>query len=288
MKSYAIAAAALLLGTSALAWAPDKGVEGAPLAGESTAAATMAPVDKGALPLAAAGDYVDAAYAKDAAYAEDAFADPAYADLKPMPAAWQEWDDGTAPPPDETMPADETMSVPDTAMPPDQAMPTRTAALDLTPRPATANYPACHPGPGDDNCIQLYERGVRTALASWDQPTGGFVGAESATAMAANTSVNDATNDAMEVASADTDLGTAPAPGATEDMAGADTALAANEADQPPYPSDPNSRYQGVGGPDEPADLIEPTRQTGYPACSATVTDRCIQLYERGVTGEGN
>jgi hypothetical protein len=177
---------------------------------------------------------------------------------------------------------------PAATMPADQAMPMRTAALDLTPRPATANYPACHPGPGDDNCIQLYERGVRTALASWDQPTGGFVGAESATAMAANTSVNDATNDAMEVASADTDLGTAPAPGATEDMAGADTALAANEADQPPYPSDPDSQYQGVGGPDEPADLIEPTRQTGYPACSATVTDRCIQLYERGVTGEGN
>jgi hypothetical protein len=25
--------------------------------------------------------------------------------------------------------------------------------------------------------------------------------------------------------------------------------------------------------------------QGGYPPCSATITDRCIQLYERGVTG---
>ena len=36
MKRYAIAAAALLLGTSALAWAPDKTVEGKPLAAEKS------------------------------------------------------------------------------------------------------------------------------------------------------------------------------------------------------------------------------------------------------------
>lgn len=48
------------------------------------------------------------------------------------------------------------------------------AALDLSPRPATQNYPACSPGPGDDSCIQLYEPGVRVALASWSGQTGGF------------------------------------------------------------------------------------------------------------------
>jgi hypothetical protein len=48
------------------------------------------------------------------------------------------------------------------------------APLDLSPRAASQNYPACHPGPGDDNCIQLYEPGVRVALASWTQPTGGL------------------------------------------------------------------------------------------------------------------
>ena len=41
------------------------------------------------------------------------------------------------------------------------------------------------------------------------------------------------------------------------------------------------AQYQGMGGPEENV-------QTGYPPCSRTVTDRCIQLYERGVTGRGN
>ena len=52
--------------------------------------------------------------------------------------------------------------------------PEDTVASDLTPRPAAHNYPPCDPGPGDDNCIQLYEPGVRTALASWNAPTGGL------------------------------------------------------------------------------------------------------------------
>jgi hypothetical protein len=51
--------------------------------------------------------------------------------------------------------------------------------VSLQPRPATTNYPPCRPGPGDDNCIQLYEPGVRTALASWNRSTGGLAqGAE--------------------------------------------------------------------------------------------------------------
>jgi hypothetical protein len=32
---------------------------------------------------------------------------------------------------------------------------------------AAITYPPCRPGPGDDRCIQLYERGVRGAYASW-------------------------------------------------------------------------------------------------------------------------
>ena len=54
--------------------------------------------------------------------------------------------------------------------------PTAMAAADPAPRPAAQNYPACRPGRGDDNCIQLYERGVRQQLASWNRPTGGFAG----------------------------------------------------------------------------------------------------------------
>lgn len=38
----------------------------------------------------------------------------------------------------------------------------------MTASASAANYRACSPGPGDDNCIQLYERGVPEALASWE------------------------------------------------------------------------------------------------------------------------
>ena len=31
----------------------------------------------------------------------------------------------------------------------------------------SVNYRPCRPGPGDDNCIQLYERGVRGSYAQW-------------------------------------------------------------------------------------------------------------------------
>ena len=50
------------------------------------------------------------------------------------------------------------------------------AVAEATPRAAAQNYPACRPGPGDDRCIQLYEPGVRAELATWNQPSGGFAG----------------------------------------------------------------------------------------------------------------
>ena len=41
----------------------------------------------------------------------------------------------------------------------------------LRPAQATTagsvNYRPCRPGPGDDSCIQLYERGVRLSYAQW-------------------------------------------------------------------------------------------------------------------------
>jgi hypothetical protein len=54
-----------------------------------------------------------------------------------------------------------------------------------------------------------------------------------------------------------------------------------------------------MGGPYEPsspdrsADQADPrpwprTSRSGYPPCSRTLQDRCIQLYERGVGGRGN
>lgn len=37
-----------------------------------------------------------------------------------------------------------------------------------------------------------------------------------------------------------------------------------------------------------PAPVAPPVSKSGYPPCTGTVTDRCIQLYERGVRSEAN
>ena len=140
------------------------------------------------------------------------------------------------------------------------------APLDTSPRPATTNYPPCHRGGGDDNCIQLYERGVRTALNDWAQPTGGLVGHGAAPVQ---TAMTDTSESSEVLATPD-----ARTPVTTADAASAMAAAAATSGTD-------LAQYQGMGGPEENA-------QTGYPPCSRTVTDRCIQLYERGVTGRGN
>jgi hypothetical protein len=41
----------------------------------------------------------------------------------------------------------------------------------VAPAPA-ATYRPCRPGPGDDRCIQLYERGVSAAYARWRRDHG--------------------------------------------------------------------------------------------------------------------
>jgi len=133
-------------------------------------------------------------------------------------------------------------------------------ALDLTPRPATHNYPPCDPGPGDDNCIQLYEPGVEVALASWNQPTGGL--ADGGQAMASAETPYEANGVGGPYEAADADLAMA-GDGKVDAAAGDGTFV-----------------HDGVGGP-----VVE----TGYPPCTGSPSDdRCIQLYERGVTGAGN
>jgi hypothetical protein len=156
---------------------------------------------------------------------------------------------------------------------------------ETTPQPATTNYPPCSPGPGDDHCIQLYEPGVRAQLANWDRPTGTL----------AENSATDAVGGPYEPV---------------------DTSLAA-EMGGAPTPTDA-SAYTGMGGPEEPvlamngdgavdaalgetateegaADVsaytgtggpLEEVATTSYPPCRpGPGDDRCIQLYERGVTG---
>ncbi|MBX3561412.1 MAG: hypothetical protein KF780_06320 [Sphingomonas sp.] len=242
MKAYYIGAAALLLGTSALAGkmaidVADPAFDAKPVAaGWSEGFGPV--IDKGMAPtsepLAYTGKGMDDSWA---AADPPAQLDPADPVLTDDPA-------GTGAPVD-TLDATTAYG---------EAAPVQTAALDLTPRPATHNYPACEPGPGDDSCIQLYEPGVEIALASWTGETGGFAGESTAFAMGGPDEAEEIGHEApIETAMVDT----------------ADPAMPADE-----------QAYEGMGG---------PIAETGYPPCSGAASDdRCIQLYERGVTGEGN
>jgi hypothetical protein len=133
-----------------------------------------------------------------------------------------------------------------------------------------ASYPACRPGRGDDNCIQLYERGVRAAAIAMGgpyEPAAGAAKAQAPAASASGAKVPDEGDEAEMAGASGAPKGAAD-PHAGHDMNGAKPAAST------PTPN------LGVGGPIE--------ARSGYPACSATVTDSCIQRHERGVTGAGN
>ena len=245
MKRYMVAASALLLGTSALALAAGTDKTDKPMVEPIAATAAAKPIaDK---PIAGESDLTLGEKAQMQLAMLDETSDKPVLDENGM--ANVDKVDKTA-----------------TGMggPIEQA--DAGAIADLTPRPATQNYPACDPGPGDDHCIQLYEPGVRAQLASWNRPTGGLADGTATTAMGGPYEPVDETK--VETAAADVgmngDVAVDPAPGETSD-----TELAAH------------GELQGVGGPVE--------AQSGYPPCDpGPGDDRCIQLYERGVTGAGN
>lgn len=275
MKYYFAAAGALLLGTSALAWAP--GSDGIDPAWKEAGVSASQQLKS------AVNDVLAETKAEPAAWADSAFkAEPAAWTggepvLQPAAAAWMD-EEAVKPADDESVAkvdklVDDKWALKDEPAPvaegvggplDEQVGPAPRAqaasggrgdllmveatALDSAPRPAAHNYPPCDPGPGDDNCIQLYEPGVRTALASWNAPTGGLAG-DNQVAMGGP-------YEPVEAAAVDT----------------RETAEAAK------LEEDPTSA--GIGG---------PVAESGYPPCSGSPSDdRCIQLYERGVTGEGN
>ena len=168
MKSFALAAAALLFSTSALAFAPSTEPAAAPAVAKDPLVVTSVEATPVVQPASAvswesAGDPdLDLAVDPDA---EEANFTGMGGPEEPVAVE----------PADETLGADDVAPAPETLAAADSApAPEALAAADIAPRPAAQNYPACRPGPGDDSCIQLYEPGVRVSLASWTQPTGGL------------------------------------------------------------------------------------------------------------------
>lgn len=219
MKRITIAAGALLLGTSAFAWAPST----APVAHEA----------KTALP---AGD-ADAAGVALVAKSNDLPEATAEADLD-LSVNPDSVDQGTGGPLEEV----------------------------TTTHAAATSYPPCRPGPGDDNCIQLYEPGVRAALASW-QPRADTQVAAADTTLAGEMGPATGVGGPYEPVETAGDMamnGDGVIDAATGETAEVELASA-------------STGYTGVGGPLE---------ETAYPPCRpGPGDDRCIQLYERGVTG---
>lgn len=212
MKLYFMAAGALLLGTSALAWQTDVSSTD----DKSVAAAKLAALDA----------KIDAAAAQKPAFAVRT------EEGGTKVAAVSSDTSG-----DKLAVADSTTATVPVGGPYEEIA---AASVDLTPRLAEGNYPPCDPGPGDDRCIQLYEPGVRAQLASWDRPTGGLADGSATTAM-----------------------------GGPYEPVDADTTVASH------------STHPAVGGP--------AASESGYPPCDpGPGDDRCIQLYEPGVTGAGN
>lgn len=164
---------------------------------------------------------------------------------------------------------------------------------DLTPRPAADNYPPCRQGASDDRCIQLYEPGVRAELASWNRETGGLADGSAAAAMGGPYEPVEASWKDETHGLADGKMTAMGGPyDPVETIAGA-VGLAMNgdgvlegALGEKSDPADDlalagHSEFAGVGGPIE--------SQSGYPPCSPGAgDDRCIQLYEPGVTGAGN
>ncbi|MEA3047615.1 MAG: hypothetical protein QOJ53_1947 [Sphingomonadales bacterium] len=219
MKRIYLAAGALLLGTSAFAWAPST----APVAHEAKTAIAMSDAKAPAPMLVAKSN-----------------------DLPKAAAADQDLDLSVDP-----NKADKGMGGPL-----EEVTTTQAAATD---------YPPCRPGPGDDHCIQLYEPGVRAALAS-RQPSADTQVAAADTTLAGEMGAATGVGGPYEPVEEAGDLamnGDGMIDAATGETAEVELAS--------------SSGYTGVGGPLE---------ESAYPPCRpGPGDDRCIQLYERGVTG---
>ena len=129
---------------------------------------------------------------------------------------------------------------------------------------ASTSWPACDPGPGDDRCIQLYERGVRGAYAQWSAGRqnvamgGPYEPVSMDKAMVGADPTTEPTG--VRVAKADMAMDHSNMVGASR---------TAEEMQNASVYGKNDAAYTGVGGP------IEEVRD--YPRCRSRSDDRCQQ-----------
>lgn len=297
MKKIIVTAAALMFGTSALAWAPAEkahmdamGIESARSDwSKSGWSAEKSPLsfssfdDTNVMKMESAGVESSATMSK----AEDS-----------VPAIFAKWEDPSvessataAASADAGLKSSVDMASADAAAAAQSASWDGKADTATTqqsgmggPVEEAQGYPPCDPGPGDDRCIQLYEPGVHAELAAWkgSEPNVGMGGPyEPAATGSKDQSAGHADHQNMDHGQSGSAMphgsghGTADASKPAEPMA--DSGAMKPAAD----PATAGTSPGAIGGPIE--------SQSGYPPCRpGRGDDRCIQLYERGVTGRRN
>ncbi len=322
MRKFLVTAAALTLGTSALAWAPmhedAHAAAGADMAMESKTAWNAG---KGAKSVAGwtgkSGSTMASTalgmYQAATATWGDGMTSAAWGEKgeELVPAAFAKWQDPTV----QTAAAVQMEAKPvsaegsfyaDADAPamgkprahaqgvggPYEAVDARSATgANLSQQAEFKNYPPCDPGPGDDHCIQLYESGVRTQLAHWNREGGGLWTGNAAVAMggpyepAAEGTKPAASDDHASMdhsVHAGTATGSADMSATVDQKPAADATMTASVTKPAATTETIVATTPGaIGGPIE--------ERTGYPPCDpGPGDDRCIQLYESGVTGQGN
>jgi hypothetical protein len=134
------------------------------------------------------------------------------------------------------------------------------------------NYPPCRPGPGDDSCIQLYERGVSQSMAMSkgadpNVAMGGPFEPVSGDTAKTETSGTEEAGDGSAMKPDVDHMSHGGTAGSTPD----DGAAASGKT-----PDSGTANPGAIGGPVE--------TRTSYPPCRpGRGDDSCIQLYERGV-----
>ncbi|WP_431852394.1 hypothetical protein [Allosphingosinicella sp.] len=261
MKRILMTAAALTLGTSALAWTPaSAGVQADNAKFQSLTYNEAA----GALSAMAAA----AGEAKAPTWVEASKLASKHEDVAKPGLAWLDLDKpaGTAEIATASLKKDVEFAASKTDV-----------AMGGPYEPVTASlegYPPCRPGAGDDRCIQLYEPGVREEVAQWKSGAEAAMGGPYQPADAAPTGKPAADDQAVDHSA----MGHGDEAAAAA-AAGKPVAPEATPADKPAAPEQlaPGAvKPTGVGGPLEAA--------ADYPACRpGPGDDRCIQLYERGV-----
>jgi hypothetical protein len=302
MRNILLTSAALMLGTSAQAWTPTQeqahsgAVAAVMAAWNETAGTKTAGVDKAGLEWQAVKGGAEMASwsgekmmtAAELTGSEAAKVAVAAADQS------QKWSgqagakaatDGGMVWADSDIKSKETVGGVQMADAADMNMPKAPGAFTGTggPYESATGYPPCS-RTVTDRCIQLYERGVREQVSQWKQGVGAMGGPfEPVADDGSKSGAAPSTSGPMKAGSSSPTMsgngsGNMNHGGSTGDHSGHDMSTGGTAAGAKGTAT-PTMAPNGVGGPEI---------RSGYPACSRTVTDSCIQLNERGVTGRGN